>query len=346
MKKFFEYLENYLDTFNNNYILSENDTSLREFVVNNDFKNTDDKTLNLNEIKGEITKIIKTNDKNEEYILKKDFIGLKEKYDFDNKSNKIPDDLKEKVKLYKRNSEMESFEDFRKNTYSKLFKGIEKYIKNYKENGLNEKEIKEKLSETSNLFFQREFEIKFFHKESKDKKLPIDDYFKERDKEFNITVEYGKIKELQDDNSYELNIISFVNELSLKEVEKFSNFVKSKTLEEIEKITPQIIKSENQNSKLYKSIIEEIYSEWRKEAENEITKNGILDLSCDSYRTSLFLDSYFEKYDLKLMSFEKKELENNYNKKHNIKDFNKYTKELKSSNIIEIDNEEQIILEK
>ena len=346
MQNFFEYLENYLDTFNNNYILSENDTSLREFVVNNDFKNTDDKTLNLNEIKGEITKIIKTNDKNEEYILKKDFIGLKEKYDFDNKSNKIPDDLKEKVKLYKRNSEMESFEDFRKNTYSKLFKNIEKDIKNYKENGLNQKEIKEKLFETSNLFFQREFEIKFFHKESKDKELPIDDYFKERDKEFNITVEYGKIKELQDNNSYELNIISFVNELSLKEVEKFSNFVKSKTLEEIEKITPQIIKSENQNSKLYKSIIEEIYSEWRKEAENEITKNGILDLSCDTYKTSLFLDSYFEKYDLKLMSFEKKELENNYNEKHNIKDFNKYTKELKSSNIIEIDNKEQIILEK
>lgn len=346
MKKFFEYLENYLDTFNNDYVLSENDISLREFVVNNDFKNTEDKTLNLKKIKEEITKIIKTNDKNEEYILKKDFIGLKEKYDFDNKSNKILDDLKEKVKLYKRNSEMESFEDFRRNTYSKLFKGIEKDIKNYKENGLNEKEIKEKLFETSNLFFQREFEIKFFHKESKNKELPIDDYFKERDKEFNITVEYGKIEELQDDNSYELNIISFVNELSLKEVKKFSNFVKSKTLEEIEKITPQIIKSENQNSKLYKSIIEEIYSEWRKEAENEITKNGILDLSCDSYRTSLFLDSYFEKYDLKLMSFEKKELENNYNKKHNIKDFNKYTKELKSSNIIEIDNEEQIILEK
>ena len=268
---------------------------------------------------------------------------LKEKYDFD---NKIPDDLKEKVKLYKRNSEIESFEDFRKNTYSKLFKNIEKDIKSYKENGLKEKEIKEKLLETSNLFFQREFEIKFFHKESKDKELPIDDYFKERDKEFNITVEYGKVKELQDDNSYELNIISFVNDLSLKEVEKFSNFVKSKTLEEIEKITPQIIKSENQNSKLYKSIVEEIYSEWRKEAENKITKNGILDLSCDSYRTSLFLDNYFEKYDLKLMPFEKKELENNYNKKHNIKDFNKYTKELKSSNIIEIDNKEQIILEK
>ena len=64
MKNFFEYLENYLDTFNNNYVLSENDTSLREFVVNNDFKNTDDKILNLNEIKGEITKIIKTNEKN------------------------------------------------------------------------------------------------------------------------------------------------------------------------------------------------------------------------------------------------------------------------------------------
>ena len=343
MKKFFEYLENYLDTFNNNYVLSESDISLRKFIVNNDFKNTEDKTLNLDKIKEEITKIIKTNDKNEEYILKKDFTELKEKYDFD---NKIPDDLKEKVKLYKRNSEIESFEDFRKNTYSKLFKNIEKDIKSYKENGLKEKEIKEKLLETSNLFFQREFEIKFFHKESKDKELPIDDYFKERDKEFNITVEYGKVKELQDDNSYELNIISFVNDLSLKEVEKFSNFVKSKTLEEIEKITPQIIKSENQNSKLYKSIVEEIYSEWRKEAENKITKNGILDLSCDSYRTSLFLDNYFEKYDLKLMPFEKKELENNYNKKHNIKDFNKYTKELKSSNIIEIDNKEQIILEK
>lgn len=346
MKKFFEYLENYLDTFNNNYVLSESDISLRKFIINNDFKNTEDKTLNLNEIKEEITKIIKTNDKNEEYILKKDFTELKEKYDFDNKFNKIPDDLKEKVKLYKRNSEIESFEDFRKNTYSKLFKNIEKDIKSYKENGLNEKEIKEKLLETSNLFFQREFEIKFFHKESKDKELPIDDYFKERDKEFNITVEYGKIKELQDNNSYELNIISFVNELSLKEVEKFSNFVKSKTLEEIEKITPQIIKSENQNSKLYKNIIEEIYSDWRKEAEDEITKNGILDLSCDSYKVLLYLDNFFEKYDLKLMSFEKKELENNYNEKHNIKDFNKYVKELKSNNIIEIDNKEQIILEK
>lgn len=137
-----------------------------------------------------------------------------------------------------------------------------------------------------------------------------------------------------------------MNELSLKEVEKFSNFVKSKTLEEIEKITPQIIKSENQNSKLYKNIIEEIYSDWRKEAEDEITKNGILDLSCDSYKVLLYLDNFFEKYDLKLMSFEKKELENNYNEKHNIKDFNKYVKELKSNNIIEIDNKEQIILEK
>lgn len=107
MKKFFEYLENYLDTFNNNYVLSESDISLRKFIVNNDFKNTEDKTLNLDKIKEEITKIIKTNDKNEEYILKKDFTELKEKYDFDNKSNKIPDDLKEKVKLYKRNSEKE-----------------------------------------------------------------------------------------------------------------------------------------------------------------------------------------------------------------------------------------------
>lgn len=46
------------------------------------------------------------------------------------------------------------------------------------------------------------------------------------------------------------------------------------------------------------------------------------------------------------MSFEKKELENNYNEKRNIKDFNKYVKELKSNNIIEIGNKEQIILEK
>ena len=167
MQNFFEYLENYLDTFNNNYVLSENDTSLRKFVVNNDFKNTDDKTLNLNEIKGEITKIIKTNDKNEEYILKKDFTKLKEKYEFENNTNKIPDDLKEKVKFYKINSEMESFEDFRKNTYSKLFKNIEKDIKNYKKNGLNEKEIKEKLLETSNYSFKENLKLNFFIKRVK-----------------------------------------------------------------------------------------------------------------------------------------------------------------------------------
>ena len=46
------------------------------------------------------------------------------------------------------------------------------------------------------------------------------------------------------------------------------------------------------------------------------------------------------------MSFEKKELENNYNEKHNIKDFNKYVKELKSNNITKMEDKEQIILEK
>ena len=77
------------------------------------------------------------------------------------------------------------------------------------------------------------------------------------------------------------------------------------------------------------------------EKRNKIIKeNSNLELDCNNYKTSLYLDSYFEKYDLQLMSFEKKELENNYNKNHKINDLNKYLKELKNSNIIIVNDKD------
>lgn len=338
MEKFFEYLEKKLDVFNNNYV-TENNVSFNELLSDDNLKKEEINISINEEFKTDFLKILKKNNMNEEYILKKDFMSLKEKYELKNTFNKI-ETLDEKIKKYKRNLEIESFEDFKKDTYAKFFKIISKEIETYQKNNLNETQIKEKLIENSNLFFQREFEIKFFHKESKDKNLPLDYYFKERDKEFNLTIEYGKIKNFNTiDGSYELNIITYVNDLSMKEIKKIRDFFENKSLVEIANIAPKIIRFESENSLLYSEIKEEIYSNWRKEIENKIIKeNSNLELDCNKYKTSLYLDTYFEKYDLKLMSFEKKELENNYNKNHKINDLNKYLKDLRSSRVLIVDD--------
>lgn len=340
MEKFFEILEKKLDTFNNNYT-TENNVSFNELFSDTELK---DEAMNfpiILELKKDFLKIVKKNELSEEYILKKDFLNLKEKYELKNTFYEF-ENLDEKIKRYKRNLEIESFEDFRRDTYANFFKIITKDIETYQKNNLKETQIKENLIDASNLFFQREFEIKFFHKESKNQNLPIDYYFKERDKEFNLTIEYGKIKEFNSINeSYELNIITYVSDLSMKEINKIHEFLKNKSLVDIINIAPKIIKFESETSLLYSEIKKEIYSNWRKEIENKIIKeNSNLELDCNNYKTSLYLDSYFEKYDLQLMSFEKKELENNYNKNHKINDLNKYLKELKNSNIIIVNDKD------
>ena len=356
MKKeieFLKYVEMNLDTYNNNYVMFDNDKKISEFIENNDFEsqsakeskiienflnnkeNTDNE--DLKGIKEELLKSIKTNESGIEYILRKDFTGIEEKYS--EKEKKESKDLKDKIKKYGLTNEMESFEDFRKDVYVKTFKKIQKEIEKCKEKGFEEKEIKEKLSDVANLTIQREFNTKFFHKESTDKGLPIDFYFKERDKEFNITVDCSKIKEFEtqeNKGSYELNVIEFINSLSIMEVMKVSDFISDNSLKKIENFIPKVLKFESDNLKLYDEITEEIYSNFRKDTEKLIANGTDISLAFNNYKTSLLIDGYFGEYDLKVNSFEKEELETNYNEKHKIENMKEYEKELKGSNTIEV----------
>lgn len=244
---------------------------------------------------------------------------------------------------------MESFEDFRKDVYVKTFKKIQKEIEKCKEKGLNEKETKEKLFDVANFTIQREFDTKFFHKESTDKGLQIDFYFKERDKEFNITVDYGKIKELENQEnkgSYELNVIELIGSLSITEVMKVKDFISDNSLKKIENFIPKVLKFESDNLKLYNEITEEIYSSFRKDTEKLIANGTDISLDFNNYKTSLLIDGYFGKYDLKVNSFEKEELETNYNEKHKIKNMEEYEKELKTNNVIEVKEPKEIKKEK
>lgn len=366
MKKeieFLKYVEMNLDTYNNNYVMFDNDKKISEFIENNDFEsqsskeskiienflnnkeNTDNE--NLKGIKEELLKSIKTNESGIEYILRKDFTGIEEKYS--EKEKKKSKDLKDKVKEYGLTNEMESFEDFRKDVYVKTFKKIQKEIEKCKEKGFEEKEIKEKLSDVANFTIQREFNTKFFHKESTDKGLPIDFYFKERDKEFNITVDCSKIKELEtqeNKGSYELNVIEFIDSLSIMEVMKVSDFISDNSLKKIENFIPKVLKFESDNLKLYDEITEEIYSNFRKDTEKLIANGTDISLAFTNYKTSLLIDGYFGEYDLKVNSFEKEELETNYNEKHKIENMKEYEKELKASNIIEVKEYKEIKKEK
>ena len=356
MKKeieFLKYVEMNLDTYNNNYVMFDNDKKISEFIENNDFEsqsakeskiienflnnkeNTDNE--DLKGIKEELLKSIKTNESGIEYILRKDFTGIEEKYS--EKEKKESKDLKDKIKKYGLTNEMESFEDFRKDVYVKTFKKIQKEIEKCKEKGFEEKEIKEKLSDVANFTIQREFNTKFFHKESTDKGLPIDFYFKERDKEFNITVDCSKIKEFEtqeNKGSYELNVIEFINSLSIMEVMKVSDFISDNSLKKIENFIPKVLKFESDNLKLYDEITEEIYSNFRKDTEKLIANGTDISLAFNNYKTSLLIDGYFGEYDLKVNSFEKEELETNYNEKHKIENMKEYEKELKGSNTIEV----------
>ncbi len=356
MKKeieFLKYVEMNLDTYNNNYVMFDNDKKISEFIENNDFEsqsakeskiienflnnkeNTDNE--DLKGIKEELLKSIKTNESGIEYILRKDFTGIEEKYS--EKEKKKSKDLKNKIKQYGLTNEMESFEDFRKDVYVKTFKKIQKEIEKCKEKGFEEKEIKEKLSDVANFTIQREFNTKFFHKESTDKGLPIDFYFKERDKEFNITVDCSKIKELEtqeNKGSYELNVIEFIDSLSIMEVMKVSDFISDNSLKKIENFIPKVLKFESDNLKLYDEITEEIYSNFRKDTEKLIANGTDISLAFNNYKTSLLIDGYFGEYDLKVNSFEKEELETNYNEKHKIENMKEYEKELKGSNTIEV----------
>lgn len=366
MKKeieFLKYVEMNLDTYNNNYVMFDNDKKISEFIENNDFESQSSKESKIIEnflnnkentdnedlkgIKEELLKSIKTNESGIEYILRKDFTGIEEKYS--EKEKKESKDLKDKIKKYGLTNEMESFEDFRKDVYVKTFKKIQKEIEKCKEKGFEEKEIKEKLSDVANLTIQREFNTKFFHKESTDKGLPIDFYFKERDKEFNITVDCSKIKEFEtqeNKGSYELNVIEFINSLSIMEVMKVSDFISDNSLKKIENFIPKVLKFESDNLKLYDEITEEIYSNFRKDTEKLIANGTDISLAFTNYKTSLLIDGYFGEYDLKVNSFEKEELETNYNEKHKIENMKEYEKELKGSNIIEVKEYKEIKKEK
>lgn len=356
MKKeieFLKYVEMNLDTYNNNYVMFDNDKKISEFIEENDFESQSSKESKIIEnflnnkentdnedlkgIKEELLKSIKTNESGTEYILKKDFTGIEEKYS--EKEKKKSKDLKDKIKQYGLTNEMESFEDFRKDVYVKTFKKIQKEIEKCKEKGFEEKEIKEKLSDVANFTIQREFNTKFFHKESTDKGLPIDFYFKERDKEFNITVDCSKIKEFEtqeNKGSYELNVIEFINSLSIMEVMKVKDFISDNSLKKIENFIPKVLKFESDNLKLYDEITEEIYSNFRKDTEKLIANGTDISLAFTNYKTSLLIDGYFGEYDLKVNSFEKEELETNYNEKHKIENMKEYEKELKGSNTIEV----------
>lgn len=365
MKKeieFLKYVEMNLDTYNNNYVMFDSTKKISDFIENNDFESESSKKSKITEnfldnkendnedlkgIKEELLKTIKTNENGIEYILRKDFTGIEEKYS--EKEKKKNKNLKDKIKEYNLTNEMESFEDFRKDVYVKTFKKIQKEMEKYKEKGLNEKETKEKLFDVANFTIQREFDTKFFHKESTDKGLQIDFYFKERDKEFNITVDYGKIKELENQEnkgSYELNVIELIGSLSITEVMKVKDFISDNSLKKIENFIPKVLKFESDNLKLYNEITEEIYSSFRKDTEKLIANGTDISLDFNNYKTSLLIDGYFGKYDLKVNSFEKEELETNYNEKHKIENMKEYEKELKGSNIIEVKEYKEIKKEK
>ena len=365
MKKeieFLKYVEMNLDTYNNNYVMFDSTKKISDFIENNDFESESSKKSKITEnfldnkendnedlkgIKEELLKTIKTNENGIEYILRKDFTGIEEKYS-EKEKNKSKN-LKDKIKEYNLTNEMESFEDFRKDVYVKTFKKIQKEIEKCKEKGLNEKETKEKLFDVANFTIQREFDTKFFHKESTDKGLQIDFYFKERDKEFNITVDYGKIKELENQEnkgSYELNVIELIGSLSITEVMKVKDFISDNSLKKIENFIPKVLKFESDNLKLYNEITEEIYSSFRKDTEKLIANGTDISLDFNNYKTSLLIDGYFGKYDLKVNSFEKEELETNYNEKHKIKNMEEYEKELKANNVIEVKEPKEIKKEK
>lgn len=365
MKKeieFLKYVEMNLDTYNNNYVMFDSTKKISDFIENNDFESESSKKSKITEnfldnkendnedlkgIKEELLKTIKTNENGIEYILRKDFTGIEEKYS-EKEKNKSKN-LKDKIKEYNLTNEMESFEDFRKDVYVKTFKKIQKEIEKCKEKGLNEKETKEKLFDVANFTIQREFDTKFFHKESTDKGLQIDFYFKERDKEFNITVDFGKIKELENQEnkgSYELNVIELIGSLSITEVMKVKDFISDNSLKKIENFIPKVLKFESDNLKLYNEITEEIYSSFRKDTEKLIANGTDISLDFNNYKTSLLIDGYFGKYDLKVNSFEKEELETNYNEKHKIKNMEEYEKELKTNNVIEVKEPKEIKKEK
>lgn len=365
MKKeieFLKYVEMNLDTYNNNYVMFDSTKKISDFIENNDFESESSKKSKITEnfldnkendnedlkgIKEELLKTIKTNENGIEYILRKDFTGIEEKYS--EKEKKKNKNLKDKIKEYNLTNEMESFEDFRKDVYVKTFKRIQKEIEECKEKGLDEKETKEKLFDVANFTIQREFDTKFFHKESTDKGLQIDFYFKERDKEFNITVDYGKIKELESQEnkgSYELNVIELIGSLSITEVMKVKDFISDNSLKKIENFVPKVLKFESDNLKLYNEITEEIYSSFRKDTEKLIANGTDISLDFNNYKTSLLIDGYFGKYDLKVNSFEKEELETNYNEKHKIENMKEYEKELKANNVIEVKEPKEIKKEK
>jgi hypothetical protein len=365
MKKeieFLKYVEMNLDTYNNNYVMFDSTKKISDFVENNDFESESSKKSKITEnfldnkendnedlkgIKEELLKTIKTNENGIEYILRKDFTGIEEKYS-EKEKNKSKN-LKDKIKEYNLTNEMESFEDFRKDVYVKTFKKIQKEIEKCKEKGLNEKETKEKLFDVANFTIQKEFDTKFFHKESTDKGLQIDFYFKERDKEFNITVDYGKIKELENQEnkgSYELNVIELIGSLSITEVMKVKDFISDNSLKKIENFIPKVLKFESDNLKLYDEITEKIYSDFRKDTEKLIANGTDISLDFNNYKTSLLIDGYFGKYDLKVNSFEKEELETNYNEKHKIENMKEYEKGLKANNVIEVKEPKEIKKEK
>lgn len=366
MKKeieFLKYVEMNLDTYNNNYVMFDNTKKISDFIENNDFESESSKKSKITEnflsnkdntdiedlkgIKEELLKVIKTNESGIEYILMKDFTGIEEKYS--EKEKKESKNLKDKIKKYYFTNEMESFEDFRKDVYVKTFKKIQKEMEKCKEKGFEEKETKEKLFDVANFTIQREFNTKFFHKESTDKGLQIDFYFKERDKEFNITVDFGKIKELEtqkNKGSYELNVIEFIDSLSITEVMKVKDFISDNSLKKIENFIPKVLKFESDNLKLYNEITEEIYSSFRKDTEKLIANGTDISLDFNNYKTSLLIDGYFGKYDLKVNSFEKEELETNYNEKHKIENMKEYEKGLKANNVIEVKEPKEIKKEK
>lgn len=365
MKKeieFLKYVEMNLDTYNNNYVMFDNTKKISDFIENNDFEsesskkskitenflnNKENDNEDLNGIKEELLKSIKTSESGIEYILRKDFTGIEEKYS--EKEKKESKDLKDKIKEYSLTNEMESFEDFRKDVYVKTFKKIQKEMEKCKEKDLGEKETKEKLFDVANFTIQKEFNTKFFHKESTDKGLQIDFYFKERDKEFNITVDFGKIKEFEtqeNKRSYELNVIEFIDSLSITEVMKVKDFISDNSLKKIENFIPKVLKFESDNLKLYDEITEEIYSSFRKDTEKLIANGTDISLDFKNYKTSLLIDGYFGEYDLKVNSFEKEELETNYNEKHKIKNMKEYEKELKANNVIEVKEVKEIKKEK
>ena len=365
MKKeieFLKYVEMNLDTYNNNYVMFDSTKKISDFIENNDFESESSKKSKITEnfldnkendnedlkgIKKELLKTIKKNENGIEYILRKDFTEIEEKYS-EKEKNKSKN-LKDKIKEYNLTNEMESFEDFRKDVYVKTFKKIQKEIEKCKEKGLNEKETKEKLFDVANFTIQREFDTKFFHKESTDKGLQIDFYFKERDKEFNITVDYGKIKELENQEnkrSYELNVIELIGSLSITEVMKVKDFISDNSLKKIENFIPKVLKFESDNLKLYDEITEKIYSDFRKDTEKLIANGTDISLDFNNYKTSLLIDGYFGKYDLKVNSFEKEELETNYNEKHKIENMKEYEKGLKVNNVIEVKEPKEIKKEK